>query len=205
MKNFDFFVVSLFTPICHTIMVGVIAIVPISTAIAQSVNHIYLNTFNVVNLRTDETIMGTRMTRIVRIYTDNQRPSAQSASSAFLSSSRSSLKLTTLEYDFGDDDVNCQGIGQRNSFDEGKLHTDENSIKLYPNPTTGMVQVEWPVPSTGGYIVLIDSFGKIILEQRFSEASRVSFQTGQLPAGVYICRVHFDDRKTHTSSVIVIR
>ncbi|MFQ5448925.1 MAG: hypothetical protein ACE5FF_18520 [Saprospiraceae bacterium] len=44
MKNFDFFIVSLFTPICHTIMVGVIAIVPISTAIAQSVNNIYLNT-----------------------------------------------------------------------------------------------------------------------------------------------------------------
>ena len=115
-----------------------------------------------------------------------------------------SLLLSAGEYDFGDDDVNCQGIGQRNSIDEGEF-SDENNIKLYPNPTTGIVQVEWPVPSARGYIVLIDSYGKVVMEQRFSETSRVSFQTGQLPSGVYMFRVHFDDRRSHTLRVIVMR
>ena len=117
-----------------------------------------------------------------------------------------SLLVSAGDYDFGDDEVNCQSIGQRNSIDESELLSNENGlIKLYPNPTTGMVQVELSAPSIGGYIALLDSYGKVVMEQRFPETFRISFQTGQLPAGVYICKIHFDDRGTHTTRVVVIR
>ncbi|UTW62350.1 CotH kinase family protein [bacterium SCSIO 12741] len=66
-----------------------------------------------------------------------------------------------------------------------------NDLKVYPNPTTGQVNVKF-----GGLInrvELIDVSGKVLLAVQGNQASYLQFDTGEVPSGIYLIQVISED------------
>ncbi|MDR9488061.1 S8 family serine peptidase [Salibacter sp.] len=94
------------------------------------------------------------------------------------------------------------GCSVTKSFDmvlSGKDEVTENDIKIYPNPTKGMVTVR-----TGGAreltLDVLDVVGKVVLTERLDK--QLIDLTG-LPSGLYIFKIHSDGSPVKTEKVIV--
>jgi hypothetical protein len=94
------------------------------------------------------------------------------------------------------------GCSVTKSFDmvlSGKEEVTENDIKIYPNPTKGMVTVR-----TGGTreltLDVLDVVGKVVLTERLDK--QLIDLTG-LPSGLYIFKIHSDGSPVKTQKVIV--
>lgn len=94
------------------------------------------------------------------------------------------------------------GCSVTKSFDmvlSGKDEVTENDIKIYPNPTKGMVTVR-----TGGTreltLDVLDVVGKVVLTERLDK--QLIDLTG-LPSGLYIFKIHSDGSPVKTEKVIV--
>lgn len=105
------------------------------------------------------------------------------------------LLALVCEYEYDDENV-CDSLVQR-SADSSKMpeQPKTESLTLYPNPTSGTVQVGFPSPPTSGKFVVLDIHGKVVMGQQFPKGTQFTFDTQQLPVGTYICKIHFDDRE----------
>jgi hypothetical protein len=80
--------------------------------------------------------------------------------------------------------------------DIGDLDTGEMEIKMYPNPTKGLVTVEFN--STNIYDVdlsVLDITGKLILRKQYSAAERISFDMSNQVSGMYFVKLGIDDKQ----------
>ena len=62
---------------------------------------------------------------------------------------------------------------------------NENDIRLYPNPTYSILNINIPVPSNFERIRIIDNTGKVIREEKVDGKS-ITLQLGAIPSGIYI-------------------
>lgn len=78
------------------------------------------------------------------------------------------------------------------------------NLNLFPNPANDHVIVDFNRPFTGD-VVLIDTFGKLIFQERVSLASAGQFELNlqTYPGGIYILR--FSDNNQTTTKRLVIR
>lgn len=63
-------------------------------------------------------------------------------------------------------------------------------FKLYPNPTAGPMQLEFPGPDATGYFEVSDLLGQRVLKQEFSGSGIYKFDLSTQPNGLYFIRVH---------------
>ncbi|MEX0965848.1 MAG: T9SS type A sorting domain-containing protein [Bacteroidia bacterium] len=64
-----------------------------------------------------------------------------------------------------------------------------DGIKLYPNPSTGVVTVELPVAASQAIFILYDLYGRKIQQTNYGQVKVVSQDFGSLKNGIYIIEV----------------
>ena len=96
------------------------------------------------------------------------------------------------DYDFGDDVVNCQEVGNR-SADGSSVNTkDADGLLIYPNPASTEITVVLPNGSNGDYsrLQLLDVSGMVVREVQTPEQTSLRMDVSELPRGIYLCKVH---------------
>ncbi len=70
-----------------------------------------------------------------------------------------------------------------------------NALKLYPNPTNGILNLQWSIPADYDQIEIVDAAGRAIRSYRSNqEESTLTMEVGDLTAGVYFIRVKLNNR-----------
>ncbi len=69
----------------------------------------------------------------------------------------------------------------------GELEKEEIDWNVYPNPTTGVVNIEWRSEGAFPGAVLVDSQGRILLNV---EADNLRFDLSDAPGGIYFLRLN---------------
>lgn len=62
-------------------------------------------------------------------------------------------------------------------------------ISIFPNPSSGVVQVQMPQHMPSGLLTLFDPSGRACMELPFRHADQLSFDAGDLAAGPYVVEV----------------
>ncbi|MAX82339.1 MAG: hypothetical protein CL843_19445 [Crocinitomicaceae bacterium] len=77
----------------------------------------------------------------------------------------------------------------------GNSITDENTIKLYPNPAIDIVQIDFSTPTeTSGTISLFDISGRLLIQEQLSaNTSLKSMDLTALSSGMYFVKIQFDN------------
>lgn len=70
---------------------------------------------------------------------------------------------------------------------------NNGGFKLYPNPTAGLMQLEFASPTAAGYFEIFNIIGQSILKQEFSGNSLHEFDFSSQPNGIYIIHVKNGD------------
>jgi hypothetical protein len=75
---------------------------------------------------------------------------------------------------------------------------------IYPNPTTGNIQLEWPSASTGtSSVKLINTLGQLVFNRQTSMNKGIgTLSVSGLSKGMYMLKVEFD-KQVLTSRLIV--
>lgn len=80
-------------------------------------------------------------------------------------------------------------IGQYNYQKTGLANTNtESTIKVYPNPSKGLLNVDFELGEGGGMMELIDLHGQIIFNQQLNEEKN-TVSTTSIAKGIYVLRV----------------
>lgn len=74
------------------------------------------------------------------------------------------------------------------AFKERQLNSE---VKLYPNPTDGMVNIGLAIEDDIQDVTLVDLNGKVLIENDYiNNTVEVSMDISNLPSGVYIIQVN---------------
>jgi hypothetical protein len=78
-------------------------------------------------------------------------------------------------------------------------------IKLYPNPTSTYLMVEWDFKFIeSGECMLYNSLGQKVLQVALDREERTQeVSLPNLPTGMYICRLRFDNKAVHEEKIII--
>jgi hypothetical protein len=83
------------------------------------------------------------------------------------------------------------GSGNKGEFDEEDVLMDNilTEANVYPNPSTGIFNVQLPGAVMGGQVNVIDMNGRVVKQTVFAEGSKVSVDMNNHPAGIYMMMV----------------
>ena len=70
---------------------------------------------------------------------------------------------------------------------------EKNSIQIFPNPTTDILNVKMENPATS-HITIFDIYGKKVLEKMETRQSEVQLSTSQFPQGVYFIKIEMEGK-----------
>lgn len=98
--------------------------------------------------------------------------------------------------------MNCESVSlEDNNFSEATLEIlDEIEIVVYPNPTTGSVEIS--VDQEIEQILVVEPSGKIIHRANNQEIVAQELNLSQLPEGIYVMHVLFENGKTKYMRVV---
>ncbi len=77
---------------------------------------------------------------------------------------------------------------------------DLSQVKVFPNPTTGLVNLQWNKASTTR-IIVYDASGKALLSDFATLATSKSLDLSQLPSGIYFIMLQDESGRTGTTAV----
>ncbi len=77
----------------------------------------------------------------------------------------------------------------------------ENNVNIYPNPTTGIFNIELPTNSENTEIAVIDITGKIIYETT-TKGTNTSIDLSNNPQGVYILKLQFNEQTINQKIIV---
>ncbi len=91
----------------------------------------------------------------------------------------------------------------REAGNNGSVITGDEtgSIKLFPNPTSGVIKLEITGPAANSSIVITDISGKILMN-RTTEDKTMEFDMSYAPAGVYLVTVN-SNGKEYTERIVI--
>lgn len=80
-----------------------------------------------------------------------------------------------------------------------------NNIKLYPNPTDGIVNIDYVLPlNSTAKITLYDMVGRACLTADFgNNSSQLLFNVGNLPSGIYSYKLQINDKIKQTGKLLI--
>jgi len=81
-----------------------------------------------------------------------------------------------------------------------------NSIKVFPNPTSGQIQITWESPLRSEISFLLhDVSGRNVFTKKFnSQGLKENIDLGRLPKGIYFYELNADNRTLKTDKLVVI-
>ena len=97
-----------------------------------------------------------------------------------------------------------RSIEREQGFTNPLLENVLNSIRVYPNPTSDIVKLEFPQAFTGT-VALCDAFGKIVAKQEVNQSQLERLDVSRLAGGVYFLTVSEKDGVIYSQIVIVNR
>jgi hypothetical protein len=107
------------------------------------------------------------------------------------------------DYDFGDDEVNCQGIEEREQSSAEKNQNQAHDITLLPNPAFNQVEARLPGIDSGGVLYVLDKLGRMVLRQAFLETP-FTFSINSLPKGIYTCHISLEIQKSFKTKWVIV-
>lgn len=106
----------------------------------------------------------------------------------------------------------CEGncfIKSKNPVDEESeeikiAETIDESIVMYPNPTSGILNLQWGNDLTGKLenFQIYNQLGALLYERSLQNESSTSLDFGRYPSGIYLVRISFQDRSSLTRQII---
>lgn len=106
------------------------------------------------------------------------------------------------EYDFGDDQLNCEGVENR-SAQPAYLPIPETLV-VFPNPGNGEFTVVLPA-HTKGRLWITDTNGQVVYEHKLSGEWQLRLNLTHLPNGLYSCHIEADGAVSSTARLALIR
>ncbi len=101
------------------------------------------------------------------------------------------------------DDVNKSMFTQSEIKEKIDLHRNV-AVNIYPNPTTGRVNFDYPDQSTGTMeITIISIDGKVMMEFSATETNGESVDVGHLQKGYYLVKITLDGEELETQKLEV--
>jgi len=82
--------------------------------------------------------------------------------------------------------------------------TTSTSFRMYPNPSSTIVNVEIDAPENVSKIILRDVVGKSVLETNLKFNTKNQLNISKLESGTYFCQIIFNNNTTHTQKLMVI-
>lgn len=81
------------------------------------------------------------------------------------------------------------------------VDNEVTNIKLYPNPTTDVVNLQWDGTNGNCEVAVYDLFGKMLFSQRVDD-EHVSLDLATIASGMYLVRVFSDGKTVATEKVV---
>jgi hypothetical protein len=78
-----------------------------------------------------------------------------------------------------------------------------NEVRIYPNPTTGILSFDWGAEKMSGSIEIFTALGQKVLDTKVEDQNRISINLTQFANGNYFVVVHDSNGKKGTVSVTV--
>ncbi|MDG1427339.1 MAG: CotH kinase family protein [Crocinitomicaceae bacterium] len=86
------------------------------------------------------------------------------------------------------------------------LAVDENAysrLRVFPNPSDGVVNIEFPTEVSNAQVMLYDATGRVLVTQHLSNTYATKLDVSTLPAGMYTYKVIEDTNHTTTGKLSV--
>lgn len=81
-----------------------------------------------------------------------------------------------------------------------------NSLKVYPNPTSGLLTLEYSIANTDkAEVVITDVFGKLVKRVLLTGNKKSTVDIGALPAAVYFYRYLVNNATENTGKIVLIK
>lgn len=79
------------------------------------------------------------------------------------------------------------------------------TIQFYPNPTTGVFQIQFSETVESGVIQIVDMTGRIVQTAELYQASEVQMDLSNEANGTYMIRLNYEDFNTVVSRIVVAK
>ncbi|MEY4902753.1 MAG: hypothetical protein RLZZ292_568, partial [Bacteroidota bacterium] len=158
----------------------------------NSVNVIYLNTIAEGKL----TLSEEEEQQLLSIA--NQCPT-EGGDAVF--TARDLLEMTFLEkYKFDGHDF-CQEM----PIDGRQEAVKPTGFNIYPNPTSDVLTIEYPVSSNIRQFIIYDIYGKVIEQEAIETNSRnMTIKLTNMVNGIYYCKIYDGTTALYTQKLIII-
>ncbi len=77
------------------------------------------------------------------------------------------------------------------------------AVKLYPNPTTGMLSMDWGTKNVTAKMTVSNVIGQTMIEQEINGKSHHDVDLSHLPGGNYIVTLRSNDGAVSTHKVLL--
>jgi hypothetical protein len=105
------------------------------------------------------------------------------------------------------DKQNCYEIGLNYRTIKPKIDvkTGEQVVKIYPNPTSGLVSITFNSIENGS-IIVVDILGRNVFQQVLTEAKNsIKLDLNNLQAGVYFIKIYDNEATLSTHKITIIK
>lgn len=104
------------------------------------------------------------------------------------------------------------------TFNEDQLQCDEEvatedpdindslPLKIYPNPATDKISIEWTGDaSLDGQVIITTSTGKVVRTLALNGTNRMEIDMGQLPSGLYFLKIQSEDQTFKATKLLLFK
>ena len=71
-----------------------------------------------------------------------------------------------------------------------EIDAEENSVEVFPNPTTGLLNISFENSDLGGYNVEIyDALGRLVASENVNASGNYTMDISAYPEGLYVVRI----------------
>jgi hypothetical protein len=85
------------------------------------------------------------------------------------------------------------------------VKTGEQVVKIYPNPTSGLVSITFNSIENGS-IIVVDILGRNVFQQVLTEAKNsIKLDLNNLQAGVYFIKIYDNEATLSTHKITIIK
>jgi len=117
-----------------------------------------------------------------------------------------SLLQLVFQYQFNEYFDNPTNQNARLANNQENEATSPMGFRMYPNPSSGLVQLDYSIADNEtGVFLIFNSTGSLVISQILTqESTKLSIQT-DLPSGVYFCMVSVNGEMKFAEKLVIVR
>lgn len=97
------------------------------------------------------------------------------------------------------------GAHAKTSFIAKTLHSPTLTLSIFPNPAIYSVQIESSEVVSNALLKVMDSSGRLVLRERFSELKSHSIACENWPVGLYLISISDEQNTSYSSKLIITK